>query len=112
MHSTVLPGSAVPRVCRTPARVAAVYGSSPGIDAPVPGLSSGLNVRNSSSNAGLSHGQSFTTPSSVYDHLSYEPYVEPTTNIRTTVPIHTDPVTGIRHALAAIPAGFVHEAVL
>ena len=112
MHSTILPGSAVPRVCRTPARVAAVYGSSPGIDAPVPGLSSGLNVRNSSSNAGLSHGQSFTTPSSVYDHLSYEPYVEPTTNIRTTVPIHTDPVTGIRHALAAIPAGFVHEAVL
>ena len=112
MRAAFLPASAVPRVPHTPARVVAANGSSPGINSVVSGLSDRLNIDNSSMDAAQLQSLNSITRSSGNQHLSYEPFVEPISNVRTTVPIHTDPVTGLRNALVPIPAGFVHETVL
>ena len=100
-----VPGSAAPMRTGVGLRVAAGAES-------VHGLSSHLNVRNSSMPASMANHMGMPSAEVEDQHLSYEPYVKPVTNIRTTVPVHTDPVTGVRRAVAPIPAGFVHEAVL
>ena len=103
---------AVPWVRPTPARVVAANGLIPMVNMPADGLSSRLNVDNSSRNAGLPHGQSLAIPSPVHEHLGCEPYVEPIADVRSIVLIRTDPLVGIRRALASLATGFAHETVL
>ena len=112
MRPIILPGMAVPWVRPTPARVVAANGLTPTANVPADGLLPRLNVDNSSSNAGLPHGQCFAIPSPVHEHLGCEPCVEPIADVRSVVLIRTDLLVGVRRALASLAAGFAHEAVL
>jgi hypothetical protein len=100
-----VPGSAAPARTGIGSRVVAV-------DESVHGLSLHSTVHNSSMQASMQNYPGLSSAASEDQHLSYEPFVEPVTGIHTTVPIHTDPVTGIRRAVRPIPPGFMHETVL